>query len=251
MLEGASVLRRCTATAIASLLIPALPSRSPAADVCREIAIPGAYSSDCMGQKRRTFTWPGVGQVLIEQGDVGPGTTGAAVWSAGERLADVLCSQPELVSGKRVVELGCGTGLCGIVAARLGASSVLLTDGAEPQLARAARNAASNDGSAKVGARPLLWGAQLEDELRGSFDLVIASDVLYQSAAWRPLAQTATELMVPHKGTLLLVEAGHELTPAASSLGGFISVAEGCGLTFEPPEELVGDALVCLAHTRT
>ena len=44
--------------------------------------------------------------------------------------ASCLCSdlveKPALVQGKRVLEIGAGTGLCGIVAAKLGAAQVIL-----------------------------------------------------------------------------------------------------------------------------
>ena len=93
--RAASPIRRSTSAAVAALLLPLLPT--PAADLCAELAIPGSYTSECMSQKRRKFSWPSVGEVLVEQGEVGPGTTGAAVWRAGERLADLLTANPQLV----------------------------------------------------------------------------------------------------------------------------------------------------------
>ena len=42
----------------------------------------------------------------------------------------------------RVRQLGCGTGLCGVVASRLGAAYVCLTDGAEDALAQCDRTLA-------------------------------------------------------------------------------------------------------------
>ena len=37
-----------------------------------------------------------------------------------------LVEKPALVQGKRVLDIGAGTGLCGIVAAKLGAAQVIL-----------------------------------------------------------------------------------------------------------------------------
>lgn len=218
----------------------------------QESAIAGAYESPCMRLPARTLEFPGVdGSLTIEQGEVAAGSTGAAVWSAGLFLASTIAGEPELCRGKSVVEVGCGTGLCGILAARVGARRVVLTDSAPSVLARAGRNVQLNR---VVGAttRPLLWGSVLDDEMRGAFDVVLASDVLYFSSGWRPLAQTAYELLAPG-GSLVLVEAGHESLSAAAAVGGFTAVAEGCGLAVEAPIALgdgVRDALLVTARRR-
>ena len=160
-----------------------------------------------------------------------------------------LAANPATVRGMRVVELGCGTGLCGIVAARLGARQVLLTDGNENLLDRAASNVAGNlPSDAPVNVRSLRWGEVVDEDLRGSVDVVLASDVLYQSAAWRPLAACVQDLLRPKVGRLLLAEAGHETTPAQASIAGFRAVAEGCGLSLAEAETLAyGDTLLVQA----
>lgn len=45
----------------------------------------------------------------------------AYAWAGGLALAQHFCSQPELVAGKSVLDLGAGSGLVGIAAARAGA----------------------------------------------------------------------------------------------------------------------------------
>lgn len=54
-------------------------------------------------------------------------TVGYVMWSAAVILARWLHAHPEAVRGKRVLEVGAGLGLCGLVAARH-ASAVLYTD---------------------------------------------------------------------------------------------------------------------------
>ena len=41
-----------------------------------EVAIPGAYTNPCQKTAVRQLEFPNVGGLSIEQGDVGPGTTG-------------------------------------------------------------------------------------------------------------------------------------------------------------------------------
>jgi hypothetical protein len=61
--------------------------------------------------------------------------TGAAQWPAGVLLCDYLRTAlgGAALAGRRVAELGCGLGMCGLVAAALAGptGSVLLTDGAQ------------------------------------------------------------------------------------------------------------------------
>lgn len=79
--------------------------------------------------------------------------------------------------GKRVAELGCGLGIPSIAAARRGAE-VIATDGDIDALALVRRNAAVN--GVEVETAALDWADPDELIERGPFDLVLASDVLYE-----------------------------------------------------------------------
>ena len=56
---------------------------------------------------------------------------GGMVWPAAKTIGSLLSANPERVRGKTVLELGCGTGLSGIVAAKCGAR-VLFSDKRDP-----------------------------------------------------------------------------------------------------------------------
>lgn len=73
---------------------------------------------------------------------------GAKLWNAALMLANDLDEHPDWCRGKRVLELGAGVGLCGLLAAKLGAAEVCMTDFEEPlleALERSARDAEEED----------------------------------------------------------------------------------------------------------
>jgi len=124
------------------------------------------------------------------------------VWPGATATARWLCDRDRgrWLENKHVLELGSGTGLLGLVAARLGAASVTLTDlPSELDLLRA--NVALNDAAASSPTRvePLVWGdetgmLQLIDRARlpSGFDVVLCCDLVYRNGDehQRALART-------------------------------------------------------------
>mmetsp|Transcript_94054 Transcript_94054/g.155470 ORF Transcript_94054/g.155470 Transcript_94054/m.155470 type:complete len:214 (+) Transcript_94054:3-644(+) len=188
-----------------------------------------------MSQPTRYFDWPSTGQIAIEQGDVAWGSTGAGVWQSEVLLARYLVANPDLVNGKRVLEMGCGTGLSGVVASRLGASSVLLTDYVDSVLKRADRNAKANAKGALIEARKLSWSEAVPQELRGNIDVILASDCLYNANGWRIFATTVVDLLKPKSGLLLVSEAGHAKIPSETTMSGFTTATTMSGLRCDEP----------------
>ena len=119
----------------------------------------------------------------------------ATTWRAARGL-DLHLGQLDL-TGRDVLEVGCGTGHAGIAAAIRGAR-VRLTDGvADPlQLVRRSLRRAGLNCPAGV----LRLGL---DELPGRFDHVIGSDVTYLRELWPQLLRTAASHLKPG-GSLLL-----------------------------------------------
>jgi len=111
--------------------------------------------------------------------------TGLLVWPAARAFSAHLCLHPEIVRGKRVVELGAGTGLAGLVAAALGAKEVVMTDltATLPLLKRnVERNAAAV--TTPMSALELRWGAEEGPGAELSdFDVIIACEIVYQHDA--------------------------------------------------------------------
>lgn len=68
----------------------------------------------------------------------------AKVWEAGAALAEYIIHNPDIIRGRKVLELGAGVGLTGLVAAAFGAESMHLTDYTVPTLENLAYNVRSN-----------------------------------------------------------------------------------------------------------
>jgi 16S rRNA G966 N2-methylase RsmD len=131
-------------------------------------------------------------------------STGVTLWPAASLLADYLVQYPELVREKRVLELGAGLGLSGLVAHHLGASTTVLTDGDKYVLAQLRSNVQQNTLSSSSGSsiecRTLLWGktrtTPSEDE---KFDVLLGADVIYGWDSFEPLLDTVVAWMKKKK----------------------------------------------------
>jgi predicted nicotinamide N-methyase len=100
----------------------------------------------------------------------------AFAWAGGQALARFLLDNPGEVAGKRVLDLGSGSGLSAIAAMKAGARSVLAADIDTMALAAIALNAAANDVAIETTpddllARPLV-----------SADLILVGDLFYERA---------------------------------------------------------------------
>jgi predicted nicotinamide N-methyase len=101
----------------------------------------------------------------------------------------------------RVLDLGCGMGLAGTVAAAIG-HPVLLADIETPALLFAKLNTLPY--SHRVRIRKLNWQ---RDHLGEQFDLIIGADVVYERAQWEYLEPFWREHLAP-QGEVLLGEPG-------------------------------------------
>ncbi len=123
---------------------------------------------------------------------------GGRMWDAGIVLLRYLCEakHAHIIQGHRVVELGAGTGIVGLAAARLGAASVVLTDLTDvcPLLTQ---NVALCGAQAVCTVEPLLWGAPLSPALActaADVDVILAADVVYEPECFEALVTTMLAL---------------------------------------------------------
>lgn len=99
-------------------------------------------------------------------------------WPGGLALARHLLECPRTVAGRRVLDLGAGSGLVGIVAALKGASEVIAADTDRNARAAVRENAALNGVRIRTVAADLLAGPAPGADL--DFDVILAGDVFYE-----------------------------------------------------------------------
>jgi predicted nicotinamide N-methyase len=203
-----------------------------------EVAVPGAYNQVCMNLPERILKINNSQQVVrIQQQTSGSGKTGLAVWNSGlvlVRLLEALTEQGAIDwKNQRVLELGCGTGLVSIVASRLGSKSVLATDGNPDVVALTRSNVQLNQVQDTVQSEVLQWGLLNAMEYDEAVDIVLGSDLTYNSGTWRVLCETMATVLSP-QGFILYLSLGHDGFNVNAEVEGFLSVAREQDLVVVP-----------------
>ena len=103
----------------------------------------------------------------------------AFAWPGGQALARYVLDHPGLVAGRSVLDLGSGSGLVAIAAAKAGAATVVASEVDPFAVAAIGLNARANGVTA-----PAVVGDVLDGDGAGA-DVVLAGDVWYS----RPLAE--------------------------------------------------------------
>ncbi|KAJ6784621.1 hypothetical protein PWT90_10889 [Aphanocladium album] len=152
------------------------------------------------------------------------GTTGLRTWEAALHLGQYLCERPAIVRGRRVLELGAGTGYLSILCARhLGAAHVLASDGSDDVLNNLPDNlylnglqeeqGQSSSCSAVIAPMDVKWGHALigteEERWNGgrAVDVVLGADVTYDGSVIPALVATLLELFALHPAVEVYIAA--------------------------------------------
>jgi len=190
-------------------------------------AIPGGWTQRevKVGDVRFRLTLPAAPDELLNQAAREPigdeaDPYWAELWPAAESLAEFVLRQ-SWVQDTPVLELGCGIGLVGLAALRAGLE-VTFSDRQELAVATALENAARN-GFLGAHGRVIDWRAPPRDS---DFPLILAADVLYNTALHQPLLSTLEALLAP-KGI------GYIADPGRSSAEPFVAAAFGRGFNIE------------------
>ena len=112
-----------------------------------------------------------------ELGEMGlPPPFWAFAWAGGQVLARYILDYPEVVRGKRVLDLACGSGLVAIAAMKAGAKEVIANDIDEFAAAAVALNAEANS----VSIRREILDRLGDDASPETFGAVLAGDIFYE-----------------------------------------------------------------------
>lgn len=166
-------------------------------------------------------------ECLVDHGDA---PVWMISWPAAFGLAEYLVHE-QGVGGGAVLELGCGTGVVGVVAAAAGAR-VHCTDYDELALAVARHNVLEN-GLEGVRLSRLDWYA---GEVQERFMLVVGSEITYHDMAFEPLLRVLERVLAP-KGIVVLSDIFRRQTDT------FLALAEARGWRFETHRRMVHLAL--------
>ena len=217
-----------------------------------EVLVPLTSAADTTGDNNESTTrmtlettLPPTAMEPIFSGSAWAGTT---LWTASMVLCDLLITLRAQVSGARVLELGSGLGLPGLVAACLGARHVTLTE--KPPLVellqrnvdllRAAKRippASTSD----VACAELDWTEPFPEDIADRVthpDFVLVSDCIYQHLygdSWRALAQVLRRVSGPETLILNSIERRKD-----DGVDAFVAYAGELGVRVSSARESVG-----------
>ncbi|KAK0523591.1 Protein-lysine N-methyltransferase efm6 [Tilletia horrida] len=144
---------------------------------------------------------------------------GGRIWPAAEVLGAYLAREPErwrmAWEGREVLELGSGTGLLGLLCARMGLGKRVLITDQDAMMQLMQRNLELNEevsaAEAEVEAgregrrglptpcevRELNWGEPLPADVPAKPEVLLLADCVYLEIAFQPLVDTMVELSTP------------------------------------------------------
>jgi len=126
----------------------------------------------------------------------------AFAWAGGQALARHVLDHPALVLGKRVLDIGAGSGLVGLAAVKAGAAQVLAADIDAFACAAIRLNAQANDCALAVTQEDLIG-------IAGAWDVILVGDLFYE----RPLAERLQAWLKPMSAVVLLGDPGRNYFP--------------------------------------
>ena len=136
----------------------------------------------------------------------------AFAWAGGQALARHVLDHPDVVAGRRVLDLASGSGIVAIAAALAGASLVVASDSDARARVATRRNAALNGVTLDVVGNLVGDEAEAEADADLDVDVVLAGDVFYE----QPMARRMLGFLDEAAGVgvdVLVGDPGREYLP--------------------------------------
>eukprot|EP00300_Choanocystis_sp_HF-7_P001891 c11501_g1_i2.p2 GENE.c11501_g1_i2~~c11501_g1_i2.p2 ORF type:complete len:255 (-),score=53.80 c11501_g1_i2:259-963(-) len=197
---------------------------------------PVHQSHEAVAKNLREYTVAGETLKIVEDDNGGVATL---VWQAVMLQCRYFERAGTAFAGKRVVELGSGTGFVGIYIAKRGAAHVYLTDIDAPKvLTVLEENTAANGVQAQTTVASLDWRSR-EDcaKITGPTDIIVVCECIYNGRTHEDLIATVKALS-PTPDTLTYV-CYAQRHPEAEKLFFERCAAEGFAVESVPEDELV------------
>ncbi|KAI9862733.1 MAG: hypothetical protein M1813_004229 [Trichoglossum hirsutum] len=162
------------------------------------------------------------------------------LWNAGVQLAELVSGDDQMwcVRGKRVLELGAGSGLAGIIGALAGAEEVVISDYPAPEiLQNISINTSRNIPLAiqpRVSVQGHVWGLftdKFSTTAMGKFDVILAADVFWVPRQHQNLVHSILHFLSGAQASKVFVVAGFHTGRA--NLARFFEAAVEEGLVVE------------------
>ncbi|XP_051182398.1 calmodulin-lysine N-methyltransferase [Lolium perenne] len=161
-------------------------------------------------------------------------TTGlVCCWPSEEVLAFYCINHSDMFRSKRVLELGSGYGLAGLViAASANANEVVISDGNPQVVGYIQKNISINAETfdrTKVKSMTLHWDQEQPSEMFNSFDIIVASDCTFFKQFHRSLARVVRSLLKHSEASQAIF-----MSPKrGDSLNKFLEIIKEYGLGYE------------------
>lgn len=169
--------------------------------------------------------------------------TGGAVWDAAIVMSDYFFQHKSDFHNKRVLELGAGCGLCGIVLSFLGAN-VMITDTSD-YMDIIQKNIDSNleKGKHQACVYTYYWGEQPKTPIVAPYDILVGSDIIYNPEAldelfkaFQILGDTRTIIYLAHKTRFQAIE--DNFFSKLKELFSIVKVGSAHANAYAPKEEV-------------
>jgi len=155
------------------------------------------------------------------------------VWPGNHPFSEYLIKNWNLLDGKRIIELGAGTGVLSIFLKKKGIKEIVTSDYDDPQIGdNIEYNWKLNgyDGKEASLHIPHTWGAPLPSELP-NFDVILCNDCILYVSQYPNLIKTIQHLLKKSSGNICIFSCGRRIKKEYENL--FFQMAKEAGMEYE------------------